>query len=118
MGGGDHLRIGVGIGVGRQRRVHPRQGRHQAIGGAVEQVGERAIGLVGEALTQESDPDAWSQGSRAAGGLLFAGDDPQQGRFSGAVRPDQANAFAAIDDEGNGVENGVVAVANGDVGDG
>src|SRR5712692_9462758 len=52
-------------------------------------------------LPQEADPGTAGQGDRAAIGRVEARRDPQQRRLPRPVRPDQANAVALADPEGD-----------------
>ena len=54
-------------------------------------------------------------GDRTRGGLLFAHDQTQQSRFTGAVLTDQADAVLGVDEQGYVVEKRPAAIADGEV---
>jgi hypothetical protein len=62
---------------------------------------DRRLEVERRVLLDEGDARAFADRSRPRVGLFEPGDDPEQRRFSGAVRPDETDPVAGADAEGD-----------------
>ena len=91
-------------------------GRDQ-VGRAREHVvAQRQSALERRALVVERDPRALLEGQLAALDRRLAGEHPEQRRLAGAVRPGERQAVAALELEGDPVEEGVAGELLAEVG--
>ena len=75
--------------------------------------GEGALEL--EFLGQVADAEAAAPGDIAGIGVLVSGEDAEEAGFAAAVAADEADLFAGSDGEGDGLEQTLVAIGQGDV---
>ncbi len=72
---------------------------------ADERVAHAAIRVQGVGLAQRTDPQPAALGDPAGIGPLLAGEQPQQAGFAVAVSPDDADARAVVDPDGDRIED-------------
>ncbi len=105
---GDPVRVAGRLGLGQQARALDIGGEHGL---------QQALGSVRGFLGQHAEALARGHGDLAAVGLERARDELQQGRFAGAVAPDQPGMVAVGQSEADPVQQDAPGDAIGEVGD-
>ncbi len=110
--GGEHFlpRFGrrVGRGERRRQRVQVGAGGGQFGVGPAQRLVHRARQVLLGVLLQVADAVARPERDRAAVGPQPPGDDLQEGALAAAVRPDQPDLLAAVEDEGDVLQHRAV----------
>ena len=98
--------------------AHPSTDAAHLAGAGDDLVEDAPPARLGDLLAQVADDHVLAPRDRAAVRLLLAGDDLEQRRLAGAVRPDDGDAPSGGDLQADAVEQVLRTVALGEVGEG